>query len=161
MTGPGRIEIDILPIVSHPVIAPMLSDNLTKGLFNGDRLALLQPPGWYVPEWVIHEPITHSGATSSLVIMGDRFYSFAAKAEAYRSGEVKTILDTLSQSIATPAIRDYCYLGGGGLIEVDEDGFQYKNRAGRLTVNPPQNPGKGSDGRIIYFEPMELQFEEV
>lgn len=161
MSHPAWIEIDASAVTGDAAIAPMLTANLTKGLFNGQWLALPQFPGWYVPERIAFEPLVISGAAAASVAMGDSFYSFSAKAEAYRAGEIKQVLDALLALSQIVTVQDYCYLGGGGTLSADGQGRQYKTRTGRLTLNPPQNPGMGSDGRIIYFEPMELQFEEV
>lgn len=161
MKGLGRIEFDTSAVVGEVAIAPMLTANLTKGLFNGEWLALVQSPGWYVPERITTEPLVLAGAASSTVLMGDSFYGFTAKAEGYRAGEIKQVLDALLALSNIVTLRDYCYLGGGGTLDTDGSGLPYKLRSGRLTLNPPQNPAKGSDGRIIYLEPMEFQLEEI
>jgi hypothetical protein len=153
-----RIEIVLGSVISHATVAPMVTANLTKGMFTGDRLGLPQFPGWYVPEPVVFEPVVERGVVGVTVLMGDRFYGFTAKTEAYKSPEIYKVLSRLSGLVT---LRDYCYLGGAGTPVLDSDGHYYVVRTGRLTLYPPQNVGKVRTGRPVHFETMELKFEQV
>jgi hypothetical protein len=152
----SRIEIDISALLTNPTIADMITANLTKTLFKSGYLILPQFPGWYVAEPIVFEPIVSTGAATWQVAQGDRYYTFAAKAEAFRSAEIEQVLSLLAPSVT---LRDYCYLGGGGSLATDGDGNQYKTRTGRLTLYPAQSPAL-SDGRVSHFEPMDLRFDE-
>jgi hypothetical protein len=154
----ARIEILLGDVVTHPTVAPMLTANLTKGIFQSGRLLLPQYPGWYVPEPVVFEPIVERGAAGVTVLMGDRFYGFSAKAEAYRSHEIHQVLSLLPEVVM---LRDYCSLGSGGSLVLDGDGHYYVTRTGRLTLYPPQSAGKVRAGRPVHFEQMDLKFEQV
>ena len=158
MAVSGRIEIVLGSVASDPLVVAMISHNRTKGMFTDGRLGLPQGPGWYVPEPVVFEPVVMRGAAAADVIQGDRFYSFTAKAEAYKSHEIYQILSLLPASVT---LRDYCYLGGAGTPVLDAGGHYYVVRTGRLTLYPPQNAGKVSGGRPVHFETMDLRFEQV
>lgn len=158
MSDRAWIEIELGAVIDLPAIAPMVTAKLTKGLFVSGRLALPQFPGWYVPDAVVFEPVLLRGVASSRALTGDRFYAFTAKAEAYRSHEIYRILTALPNVIT---LRDYCYRGSAGTPVSDSAGRQYVVRTGRLTVDPPVNPGRIVGGRTVYFEPMEFRFEQT
>lgn len=154
----ARIEIDVSSVISDPSVSSYPTANLTKGMFSGGRLGLPQGPGWYVPEPVVFEPVVMRGAAAADVIQGDRYYGFTAKGEAYRSHEIYKILSLLPDVVT---LRDYCYLGSAGTPVVDGHGHYYVVRTGRLTPSLPQNPGRVFASRTVYFETMDLRFEQT
>ncbi|NEO83820.1 MAG: hypothetical protein F6J87_06090 [Spirulina sp. SIO3F2] len=158
MAIPTRIEFPLDAIITEPAIAPMITANLTKGLFHGNNLALPQS-SWYVPDPIATETLIEVGAAATNVSYGDRFYAFSAKAEPNRAAEIELILKALIANNPTVTVWDYCCLGGGGTLVTDGDERQYKLRTGRLTLEPPQSPGIGATGRVVYTEPMEFRFE--